>query len=157
MSRKGGITWNEAAMEWNVILSFILGSKSIKHKISSVMFSRGEWSFLTQYQDLVIPETCWFSHMSPEAKRRHLNKIFSIKPITVEPQNTPVFNSSSIDPSPVLLSSVTNTSDHIMSVGWEECRVANISESTLQNIWRKAEQLYLLKETDSDCTLEFRH
>ena len=33
------------------------------------------------------------------------------------------------------------TDQHGLSVGWEQCGIMNISESTLQNIWRKAEQL----------------
>ena len=117
-------------------------------ELERAVISRGEWSFLAHYRSLVISETQWFSHMSGEAKKRHLKKVFNLKPIAVQLHK----ESTSIDLSSVPASTVakgkskmpvsSNTSDKCgLSVGWEECNLVNISDSTLQNIWKKAEQL----------------
>ena len=82
--------------------------------------------------------------MTPEAKKRHLKKIFNVKLISTQQSSTACSSS-------VLTSAFGNTqpktqisneaNQHGLSVGWEECSTLNISESTLQNIWRTAEQL----------------
>ena len=54
-------------------------------ELERAVISCGEWSFLPQYNDLVKSEAQWFSCMTPEAKTRHLNKIFSIKPVATVP------------------------------------------------------------------------
>lgn len=107
--------------------------------------------------------------MTPEAKKRHSNKIYSTKPNSApqcnESSTTSPSALTSANPSSALTSaspsfaltsasasavasaqSMTNissetTDQHGLSVGWEQCGIMNISESTLQNIWRKAEQL----------------
>ena len=117
-------------------------------ELERAVISRGEWSFLSEYRYLMRSEAEWFSHMTPEAKKRHLNKIYNTKPNSALQCN----ESSATSPSSALTPAVANTQSmtnisseitdqHGLSVGWEQCGIMNISESTLQNIWRKAEQL----------------
>ena len=114
-------------------------------ELEKAVISRGEWSFLSVYSMLVISEAQWFSHMSGEAKKRHLRKVFSLKPIAV-PESTSTDLScvpvSTMAKGKSKMLSSSNAPDKCgLSVGWEECSLVNISDSTLQNVWRKAEQL----------------
>ena len=113
-------------------------------ELQRAVISRGEWSFLSEYRDLMGSEAQWFSYM----RKRHLNKIFSMKPISAQQCQ----KSSTTSPPSVLTSAVTNTqsktnisgettNQHERNGGWEQCSILNVSESTLQNIWRKVEQL----------------
>ena len=117
-------------------------------ELERAVISRGEWSFLSEYRHLMRSEAEWFSHMTPEAKKRHLNKVYNTKPNSALQCNesSATSPSSALTPAVANTQSMTNTSSEItdqhgLSVGWEQCGIMNISESTLQNIWRKAEQL----------------
>ena len=75
----------------------------------------------------MVPSVCWFSRMSDGVKKLHMKTVFSQKPSSVSisserPQ-------SSVSDSPVL------------SVPVDECEITNVSQSTLRNIWSKAEKL----------------
>ena len=45
------------------------------------VIGRGQWHFTKDYNHLIISEACWFFQMSNETKRRHLNKVFTCKPV----------------------------------------------------------------------------
>lgn len=137
------VDWKESKLPLLVEHLQAIGDRQ-NAELERAVISRGEWSFLSEYRDLIRSETQWFSHMAPEAKKRHLKKIFNMKPICAQQGTT--------SPPSVLASSVANTqsqkklssettNQHGLSVGWKQCSIMNVSESTLQNIWRKAEQL----------------
>ena len=167
------------------------------------VISQGEWRFAQEYSNLVISKERWFSQMSENAKRLHLKKVFSQKPIAslqphgscTQPINSlqpVVFEDASSQPNnlqqPEVLYHSTNdrlqplltcsqqpvkapyngdgnqsssnfqqptvpcnsftddsqqatTNDSVLSVSAEECQIRNISLSTLQGIWSKAEKL----------------
>ena len=141
------VDWKESKLPLLVEHLQSIGDRQIA-ELERAVISRGEWSFLTEYRDLMRPDAQWFSHMTPEAKKRHLNKVFNMKPIAA--QQCKKLSTTYL--SSVLTSAVANTQSktqisskttdqHGLSVGWEQCNVMNISESTLQNIRRKAEQL----------------
>ena len=112
-------------------------------ELERAVISRGEWSFLPEYKDLVKSEAQWFSRMTPEAKTRHLNKIFNIKPVaalSVGVERLPTQSSIETQSKTKSIPSVRGSGPGL-SVSWDQCNIATISESTLENMWRKAEQL----------------
>ena len=91
------------------------------------VIGQGEWRFTEHHSSLMAPSVCWFSCMSDGVKKLHMKKVFSQKPSSVSisserPQ-------SSVSDSPVL------------SVPVDECEITNVSQSTLRNLWSKAEKL----------------
>lgn len=72
----------------------------------------------------MVSNISWFSQMSDSTKSIHMKKVFSQKPSCVSEKSQ-----SSVDDCPVL------------SVPVDECEITSISQSTLRNIWSKAEQL----------------
>ena len=79
--------------------------------------------------------------MSDAAKKQHMKKVFSYKPSSL-PQTSPDTASTCTATSSQLLQGTADQLS-IPSVAVEECGITNISESTLRNIWSKAQKLIL--------------
>ena len=77
--------------------------------------------------------------MSDAAKKQHMKKVFSHRPTSVPLTNPDTLSGPSS--SQALQDTVVLPS--ISSVTVEECGITNISESTLQSIWTKAQKLVL--------------
>ena len=88
------------------------------------VISRGEWEFITQYAYLKICEPTWFT-LSKEAKEKHMKKILTCE------LETPIMSSKA----------GTRKTESKLSITVEESGVKNIAESTLRNIWEKADNL----------------
>lgn len=107
-------------------------------ELEKAVLNRGEWHFTAQYVSLVVSES-WFSQMSDAAKKQHMKKVFSHKPSSLPPTSPDSASSASSSQA----SHGTTDLLSIPSVAVEECGVTNISESTLRNIWSKAQKLIL--------------
>lgn len=94
------------------------------HETEKAVIGQGEWRFSEHYSSLVVSNISWFSQMSDSTKSIHMKKVFSQKPSCVSERSQ-----SSVNDCPVL------------SVPVDECEITSVSQSTLRNIWSKAEQL----------------
>ena len=43
-------------------------------ELEKAVVSRGEWHLTPQYENLVVSESFWFSHMNDTAKKQHMKK-----------------------------------------------------------------------------------
>jgi len=74
--------------------------------------------------------------MTPEAKTRHLNKIFNIKPVaalSIGVERLPTQSSIETQSKTKSIPSVRGSGPGL-SVSWDQCNIAIISESTLENM-----------------------
>ena len=139
---KQEVEWKESQLP-KLIDSLKAIANDHHSELEKAVINRGEWHFTAQYESLVVSEYSWFSQMSDAAKKQHMKKIFSHKPSS---QPVPLTNSESASgatSSQALQSTSTVKLPSIPSVTVEECGITTISESTLRNIWSKAQKLIL--------------
>ena len=88
----------------------------------------GEWKFTSAFKHLQIPQTTWFSQNS-EFKEKHMKNV----------QSCTVTSTADLSPQSV------DHSTHL-SISFENCGLTTIAQPTLQNIWKKAENLVKCKD-----------
>ena len=76
---------------------------------------------------LIVSEASWFSQMSAEAKKMHINKVLCCKPVSTSTPN--------------------GTNQASLSVSIEDNGITSVSKATLENVWKKAGEL--MKSGDS--------
>ena len=132
---KQEVEWKESQLP-KLIDSLKAITNDHHSELEKAVVSRGEWHFTTQYGSLVVSECLWFSQMSDAAKKQHMKKVISHKPsrVLTNPDSASGACSSRALQGTVKLPSIP-------SVTVEECGIINISESTLRNIWSKAQKL----------------
>ena len=132
---KQEVEWKESQLP-KLIDSLKAITSDHHSELQKAVVSRGEWHFTPQYENLVVSESFWFSHMNDAAKKQHMKKVFSHKPSRI-----PLTNPDSVSGASSLQDTVQFPS--IPSITVEECGITSISESTLRNIWSKARKLVL--------------
>ena len=86
------------------------------------VIGHGAWHFISQYKSMAVSKLDWFSK-TESARKSHMKKLFSQKPVAPS-GDTPMERS------------------HLnLGVSVENCGIVNISESTMHNMWSKAEKL----------------
>lgn len=81
--------------------------------------------------------------MTPEAKTQHLNNIFNIKPVaalSIGVERLPTQSSIETQSKTKSIPRVRGSGPGL-SVSWDQCNIATVSESTVEKLWRKVEQL----------------
>ena len=96
-------------------------------ELKKAVIGRGEWKFTPAFKHLEIPQAKWFSQNS-NFKEKHMKNVQSCV-VTSTAKSSP---QSVGDPS------------HL-SVSFEHCGLTTIAQPTLQNIWKKAENLVKCK------------
>ncbi len=129
---KQEVEWKESKLP-----QLIESLKSITNdqtsELEKAVVGRGEWHFTPQYKSCIVTESCWFSRMSADAKKRHMNKVFSLNPFNTHPVENATSSTPPTKPTAALHS--------VLSVPVEECGVTSVAMSTLRNMWTKAERL----------------
>ena len=92
-----------------------------RSELEKSVIGRGQWHFTKEYNHLIVSETSWFSQMSNEAKKRHLNKVLCCNPASA---STP-----------------DNSNQASLSISIEDSGITSISKATLENMWKKAGEL----------------
>ena len=98
------VDWKESKLPLLVEYLQSIGDRQ-NAELERAVISRGEWSFLSEYRHLMRSEAEWFSHMTPEAKKRHVSKIYNTKPNSALQCN----ESGATSPSSALTPAVANT------------------------------------------------
>ncbi len=142
---KQEVEWKESQLP-QLIESLKSITNDQNSEVEKAVVGRGEWHFTPQYKSLVVTESCWFSRMSDAAKKLHMNKVLSLNPFNAHSVknattscSTPHAQATRSLTSP--MENGTKPTNSILSVPVEECGVTRVAESTLQNMWTKAERL----------------
>ncbi len=98
-------------------------------ELQKAVINRGEWHFTSSYQFLQITEISdveWFS-LDQRFKEKHMLKVQKYKLVPTIDQ--------SIAPSTLKNNTLS------LSIPVQHCGISHVSHSTLQNIWKKAEDI----------------
>ena len=79
--------------------------------LEKAVIGRGEWHFTKQYESLVVTEQRWFSQMSDSAKKLHMGKVNSMRPVNL--QSSSASRSSSLSYSASHLSAPSLNASHL--------------------------------------------
>lgn len=127
------VDWKESSLP-KVIDSLKKIADDNASELQKCVVGRGEWKFTPQYSSLSVAEYDWFHRLSDTKKKQHMKKVFSQKPIST------CVPAHSVNVSKELSSSIIS-SKSTLSVPIAMVQINDIAQSTLENIWKKAETL----------------
>ena len=120
---KQEVNWKESKLP--VLIDHLKAiTEQHDEELKRAIIGRGEWKFTTAFKHLQVPQATWFSQNS-EFKEKHVKKV----------QSCMVTSTAECSPQ------VESDSSHHLSISFENCGITSIAQSTLQNIWKKAENL----------------
>ncbi len=89
-------------------------------EVEMAVIGRGQWKFSNDYADLVFSEMTWFSNMSPDAKKKHMKKVFNKE---------------------IVIAQNRDSCGELLDISYLDCNITAVPTVTLCNIWGKAKDL----------------
>ena len=127
---KQEVEWKESSLP-KVIDSLKKVADDNISELQKCVIGRSVWKFTPLYTSLTVSEHSWFHVFSDSKKKQHMKKVFSQKLIPT----------SATDQSGGVAFQEQSSSKSLLSVPITLVEVEGLAQSTLENIWKKAETL----------------
>ena len=90
-------------------------------EMEKAVIRRGEWKLCNEYHNLEVSEVTWFTSMSHESRKKHLDKVCKIQLVS--------------------RSNYKRNDTHVLDISVDHVGISSVPSSTLGGIWTKATEL----------------
>ena len=90
-------------------------------EMEKAVIRRGEWKLCNEYRNLEVSEVTWFTSMSHESRKKHLDKVCKIQLVS--------------------RSNYKRNDTHVLDISVDHVGISSVPSSTSGGIWTKATEL----------------